>query len=894
MPTILRRRDAVPFVLVLASLAGSLTPAAGLHARQPQAPEGDAAPSAPAPAQPAPEQPRLDQPPGAPAALPAQPGVPGAEAATGTAPLPPVLVDARGRRADPGEPTVLSFKNVTVEQIVPFIVESTGKVVFPLQEVLANRITLLNDKPLPRAAALDLVFLALQQSGVAVVETQDLIILRPLADLEKQAVPVIGPDESVLARTDVGAIAQKIFALQNASAATVGETVKASVPDYAKVGIDADSNQILVTGPIGLLQRLERVITSLDRPATASLVAETFHLRYADAEAVAQNIRDLFSDSGQAGTTRNTARAAAQQIQRQAQQQLTGQGRGGGGGNQGGNQGGASPAANLRVTSNAQTNSVTVLGEQTLLEQIRKQIAEEWDLPSVEEEVIPRVYELKYTDPIKIKDVLDSLFGAGAQTQVGTQFGQRTTALTPGVGRLAGQFTFQAIPEAGRLIVVAKSARNLDVIDTTIAALDKPISSGMPEIIELKHAGAEDLAEQLNALLAQEGTLAELTRSEQGLSQGGATSSPFAREQSTTDAEGNTTTTTTGQTGSTSTLLRFWWARARVPTDQAGSSNLVGKARVVPVARQNAVMVLAPAEYKAAIVSLIEALDKPGRQVLIAAVIAEITSEDDVALGARFSNTAINPRFQDNAIGIGANNSNANAGNQIISGQQNNIFGSLFDTSVLDIGIDANVILQALAQNTQVRILSEPRIFTGDNIEAEFFDGQDIPFITDSQVNGQGNLVQSFDYRAVGLQVRVRPRITPERDVDLKVNLQLASIQPQQTLFGGFIVDRRETTTQLIIRDGQTVVLSGIMRSEDSDVRRKVPILGDIPLVGALFTSTEKVKSNTELVAFITPIVVNNRAELDSVNARDNQRLQELREQIRPPAPGQEIPSPPK
>jgi general secretion pathway protein D len=129
----------------------------------------------------------------------------------------------------------------------------------------------------------------------------------------------------------------------------------------------------------------------------------------------------------------------------------------------------------------------------------------------------------------------------------------------------------------------------------------------------------------------------------------------------------------------------------------------------------------------------------------------------------------------------------------------------------------------------------------------------------------------------------VRPRITPERDVDLKVNLQLASIQPQQTLFGGFIVDRRETTTQLILRDGQTVVISGIMRSEDSDIKRKIPFFGDIPLIGPLFTSIEKVKTNTELVAFITPIVVSNRDELQILNERDKEQLLRLRGQMQAP-----------
>lgn len=96
-------------------------------------------------------------------------------------------------------------------------------------------------------------------------------------------------------------------------------------------------------------------------------------------------------------------------------------------------------------------------------------------------------------------------------------------------------------------------------------------------------------------------------------------------------------------------------------------------------------------------------------------------------------------------------------------------------------------------QKTNVSILSEPKLFTSDNQEAEFFDGQDIPFVTDTQTNSsQGNLVQSFDYCAVGIQLRIRPRITPRRSGPAGVNLELSSIVPGQTLFGGFVVDRRE------------------------------------------------------------------------------------------------------
>lgn len=413
---------------------------------------------------------------------------------------------------------------------------------------------------------------------------------------------------------------------------------------------------------------------------------------------------------------------------------------------------------------------------------------------------------------------------------------------------------------------MAKSPDNIAVIDRIIADLDRPQTVGLPAIVELKHASAEELAEQLNTLLAQDGTLAQIRRSESGLTTAASSASPFSSQATTTGSQ------TTQQETVAPDVIQFWWQRSRPPTDNAGSSNLIGKIRLVPVWRQNALMVLAPAEYKSSVIALVEQLDRPGRQVLIRGIVAEISSDDAKAWGLRWSSSNLSPTNPDNSI----------AANASISAQQDDLIGALFNTSVLDVGVNLNALLQALSQKTAVTILSEPKIFTSDNQEAEFFDGQDIPFITESQPNNQGNLVQSFDYRAVGIQLRARPRITPNKDVDLRVNLELSSINPGATLFGGFVVDRRETTTQLIVRHGQTVVISGILRNEESDVVRGIPFLMDIPVLGELFKSREKGKTTSELVVFITPFVVENTEGLDKLNQEFREHLDDVRSKFTP------------
>jgi type II secretion system protein D len=815
-----------------------------------------------------------------PATAPAAGGAKPEEAKPGTKvekqPIP--RTGPNNRRGLSGTPTVLAFKGVKVEAVIPFIVEATGKVVLPQADVMGRSITVLNDEPIARDRALDLVFLALQQAGVAVVETEDLITLRDINDLPKQDVPVLGPDESTLTRTDLGNVAEKVFSLRYASAENLGTIIKESIPDFAKLNVDKVSNQIVVMGNLRLLQRIERLVQSLDRPSAAALQTETFRLRYADADQVATLIRELFAaDTRATGGNQNQNNPFAQIFGGGGRGGNQGGGNQPGGGNQGGNRGGQTGGADpnavlsstLRVSANKQQNSVTVVSEKQVIDQVREQINDYWDKPLSEDQVVPKVFDLQYSDAIKVRDILEASFGKGTTTTSGgggNFGGGGNSTTTPGTGRLAGQFSFQAIPEANRLLVFAKSPDNMDYIERVILDLDKPQTAGLPQIVELKHASAEELAEQLNTLLAQDGTLASIRRAETGLSDSTTGQSPFA--SSTTDTATNNAAT---DTGTSSESISFWWQRSRPPTDRRNSSNLIGTIRIVPVWRQNALMVLSPPEYRSAVLDMVQLLDRPGRQVLISAVICEVSGEDATALGLRWSSQTLTPDRGDNSISIGSE----------AEGTKNDLLPGLFDTSTLNSNINLNLLLQALNEKTKVNILSEPKIFTSDNQEASFFDGKDIPFINDQTVNQVGQTTASFDYKAVGIQLKARPRITVTGDIDLQVNLQLASISPGEVVQGALVVDRRETTTHLILKGGQTVVISGILRKEEQDIVRKIPLLGDIPFLGELFKSREKTITDKELLVFVTPVVVDNTEQLPKANERYIDRLEELRSRLR-------------
>ncbi|MEM1423840.1 MAG: secretin N-terminal domain-containing protein, partial [Planctomycetota bacterium] len=503
--------------------------------------------------------------------------------------------DERGRRVTDGLTTKLAFNNVSVDDVVPFIVETTGKVVMPSTSVTSQRITIVNDADLPQAIALDHLFSALFQAGVAIVETEDVVRLDVLDEINRMDLPVIGVDESTLARTDSGVIAEKVFRLTHASAEDVAELVEDGVPSFAIVGFNEQSNTLVVAANIGTIQRVEMLVNGIDQPSATSLGSRTFRLRYADAEDIAQNILDLYEDDG-------SGAAAAQQ---QAAARFFS--RGGRGGGEAAESAGAGPSENLRVTANVQQNAVTVVAETEILDEIATLIDTEWDVETRIDTVLPRIYTLRHRDPVRVQALLEGQFGEASASEDG--------GTTSSATRLAGQFSFSSDADSGQLIVIAKSPDNLAVIDEIIAELDQPQTIGLPELIELKHANAEELAEQLNALLSERGTLAQLPRQESGLDGGGTSVSPFASQDAQADTAGDDETE----------LITFWWQNGQDPGDARPSSSLIGRIRIVPVWRQNAVLVTAPPEFRSSVGDLVRQLDQPGRQVLLKAVVAEIS-----------------------------------------------------------------------------------------------------------------------------------------------------------------------------------------------------------------------------------------------------------------------------
>ncbi len=736
-------------------------------------------------------------------------------------------------REIPNDLVILAFDDVSIEETLGFISELTGKVVIPvsIQGLRAKKITLQNYELVNRSVALDLLFQAFRLNQVGVIERSDIIIIGPLDSMLSDIgdIPVLGVDENVMNRQDRGTLVIKVFGVEKTEAAVIGDRINEMFPDYGSLTIDPISNQLVLLGDIGLCQQIQLLIDQLDRIWRSGRL-KTFRLKHADASEISTNILDIFEQSGtSSGSSSNQARG---RNTNRATTPST-----------------ATDQVELRLTVNMQQNSVTVQAEPDVMDEIAKLILDEWDLPRPIE--TSKLYTLKYSDPIKIRNLLQEILGGGSSGSAsggGARGGQANRADV--TEAISGVYRFEAYPDKNALLVLSKTEESFAFLDSIIESLDEPSSVGLPQIIELKHASAVSLAEEINALLAPSGVAAMIERPDQGLSGAGFGDS----------AAGDASTEQGGQ-------MSFPWQSGGASSDdQSPESSLIAKIRLVPIVRQNALAVLAPPAYMQAIVDTINQFDRPTRQVMISATIAAVTLTDDLELGLRWGTGAL--PGSDNSVSV----------NGALTGTIDDILSGIFTGggSVFTLGAEGNslgAVLAALNQLTNVRVLQQPRTFTADNQEAIFFNGSEVPVQT-TQSQSSGVVTGGFEYRDVGVLLNVRPRITSHGDVDLTINVELSD-QAGLGVNDNPIFSRRQVRSQILINDGQTVLIGGLLKESESKTKRKIPLLGDIPLIGGLFTSIDNSTIREELIVFVTPVIVENTSS-NRVNESYLERLQEI------------------
>jgi type IV pilus assembly protein PilQ len=301
-------------------------------------------------------------------------------------------------------------------------------------------------------------------------------------------------------------------------------------------------------------------------------------------------------------------------------------------------------------------------------------------------------------------------------------------------------------------------------------------------------------------------------------------------------------------------------------------------------ARTNTLLVHDTSGRLADIRRLVTTLDIPIRQVLIESRIVIVNDDYSRELGVRFGSTIVQERGTDGLVSLSGNSASSDTiitsalDNFAATGQPfpvavapidqrynvnlpvGNAAGSLA-LAILDSDYLVDLELSALQAEGNGRIVSTPRVITANNIEARIEQGVEIPY-QESASSG----ATTTQFKEAVLSLTVTPQITPDDRIimDLLVTKDsVGEVVPSAT--GGFVpsIDTRSVDTQVLVDDGETVVLGGIYEVENRDTFSKVPVLGDIPGLGYLFRSRSSVDNNAELLIFVTPRILREGARIN-------------------------------
>ncbi len=450
---------------------------------------------------------------------------------------------------------------------------------------------------------------------------------------------------------------------------------------------------------------------------------------------------------------------------------------------------------------------------------------------------------------------------------------------------LVGSAAMRAVilPEtaSNSLIVRATNGAQLGEIEQMIRRLDRPQNDqDNIHVVYLRNANAADLARTLRGVLAA-----------QGSASGGSTSGQGKAQQRQQQTEMSSPSSTSGASSASSPGLGQTPEFAATGGDS--TVTLPQGGTVYADSALNALIINAPQPVFLQLRRVIERLDVRRAQVYVEALIAEVDANKAAQLGIQWQAIA-GSSGNNNAIYGGSNY--GSGGSNIINLQAAiSGGGSAAGTAIangtlaipngLNIGILHNVAgmatLGLLANFLQTQdganILSAPNLMTLDNEEAKIVVGQNVPFVTGqyAQTGSSATVTpfQTIERKDVGLTLKVRPQITSGGAIKMDVYQEVSSIS-STTNAAGIITNKRSIQTAVLVNDGQTIVLGGLMQDNVSSNNSKIPGLGDIPGLGALFRSNARTATKTDLMVFLRPIVV--RTE-DEGNALSQQRYDAMR-----------------
>lgn len=495
-------------------------------------------------------------------------------------------------------------------------------------------------------------------------------------------------------------------------------------------------------------------------------------------------------------------------------------------------------APNNPINANVNNNSLIISDYADNLARLEKIIAA-LDAPSGAE---PVVIPIRYASVVDLANTLNRLYGDAS-----------------GAADASQRATLLADTRSNSLVVRSDNPGKLARIRALVDTLDQPTAvAGNIHVVYLKNAEAVKVAQTLRAIVTGETSTAT-----SGLAPLSPT--PGTQQPGTPTAPGGMSTAAIGQSAG------------------VGGIGGSGAGYIQADATNNALIITAPEAVYQNLRRVIEMLDKRRAQVFVEALIVELSSDRASEFGVQWQDFSGASRSGGQVIG----GTNFGSGGSNILGLIQNVAtarttGSLGISPGLNLGIIAGktasglpnlgILARFLETEANANILSTPNLLTLDNEEARIVIGRNVPFLT-GQYAQTGNTAtatpfQTYDRKDVGLTLKIRPQISEGGIVRMQIFQEASSIQ-EGTLSNasGPITNKRSIETAVVVDDGGIVVIGGLIEDSYGMGEDKVPLLGDIPVLGAMFRYDTRKRTKTNLMVFLRPQIIRDAAGYQSVTS---------------------------
>ncbi len=575
------------------------------------------------------------------------------------------------------------------------------------------------------------------------------------------------------------------------------------------VSPNARLNIIVVSSDPRNFSIIEKVIQELDQAETQEEI-KLYFLKFADAETLVPNLQDLF-EGGSTGQDRD--RPWWDRRDREPSENA-----------------GFGVQGEVHLVADIRLNAIMISTSSQNFETIDALI-QKLDVNMPDQEWGTRMYKLRYADAENIAAIINNVYQGGSGNQDFFFFLPRNNR-NQTQGSLAGNVTAEPYPTLNAIIISTATQRNFELITQFIESMDTPTPEGQKEItttIRLEYADAT----QLETVLQQvwEG-----------------------------DGDGGFS------------IRRFFQSGGM--QQQQDINSLSGKVTIFADEDTNSLIITTRQRYLPDVEALIKKLDFVRGQVWIDIQILEVTLDETTKLGIELT-------AQENKIfGV-----SPVPGNPLI-GELDSQLGLDQEISGFNLGLATKeymALLHTLMRENKVQTLSTPSLLTRDSRAATWSSGRRIPYLQSvdtTSILGEAVSQPLFNYDFIDPPVGINISLTPyiaksqagedgKRTIGLDITNISASNFIEFTDFNAPITDDNSISVYIDIEDGQQIVVGGIIRKKQKQVENKLPILGDIPLLGRLFKSTETAIEDAEIVIIITPHIV------DIKNPNDLEKLKE-------------------